>query len=144
MVLSRNFDIFVSALDNQQSQIVFTKTEVFITFVWNHTLPLMCDYKVVEMGITHSIYIPLTLIFLMFHRQWTNSGMVRIRRPAVLNLRNVTIGDVSVLWAVLNICKTSSLKIRQEFSAKQSMSPKGQPLLREQLDEAASCVRNIE
>ena len=26
MVLSRNFDIFVSALDNQQSQIVFTRT----------------------------------------------------------------------------------------------------------------------
>ena len=33
MVLSRNSDIFVSALDNQQLQIVFTKTEVFITFV---------------------------------------------------------------------------------------------------------------
>ena len=33
MVLSRNFDIFVSGLDNQQSHIVFTKTEVFITFV---------------------------------------------------------------------------------------------------------------
>ena len=70
--------------------------------------------------------------------------MLRIRRPAVLNLRNVTIGDVSVLWAVLNICRTSSQKIRQEFSTKQSVSPKGQPLLREQLDEAASCVRNIE
>ena len=70
--------------------------------------------------------------------------MVRIRRPAVFNLRNVTIGDVSVLWTVLNICKTSSLEIRQEFSTKQSMSPKGQPLLREQLDEAASCVKNVE
>ena len=33
MVLSRNFEIFVSDFDNQQSQIVFTKTEVFITFV---------------------------------------------------------------------------------------------------------------
>ena len=65
-------------------------------------------------------------------------------RPAVLNLRNVTIKNVNVLWAVLNICRTSSQKIRQEFSTKQSMSPKGQPLLREQLDEAASCVRNIE
>ena len=65
-------------------------------------------------------------------------------RPAVLNLRNVTIKDVNVLRAVLNICRTSSQKIRQEFSAKQSMLTKGQPLLREQLDEAASCVRNIE
>ena len=33
MVLSRNFDIFVSAFDNQQSQIVFTKTEVFVIVV---------------------------------------------------------------------------------------------------------------
>lgn len=70
--------------------------------------------------------------------------MVRIGRPAVLNLRGVAIGDVSVLWAVLGICETSGLKIGQEFSAGQSMSPKGQPLLREQLDEAASCVKNIE
>ena len=33
MVLSRNFDIFVSAFDNQQSQIVFTKTVVFVVVV---------------------------------------------------------------------------------------------------------------
>ena len=33
IVLSRNFDIFVSAFDNQQSQIVFTKTEVFVIVV---------------------------------------------------------------------------------------------------------------
>ena len=48
MVLFHNLklyiDISVSAFDNQQSQIVFTKTEVFVIFVGNHTQPLLCDY----------------------------------------------------------------------------------------------------
>ena len=48
MVLFHNLelyiDIFISAFDNQQSQIVFTKTEVFLIFVGNHTQPLLCDY----------------------------------------------------------------------------------------------------
>ena len=51
-------DIFVSAFDNQQLQIVFTKTGVFVIFVCNHTLPLLCDYIVVVIGITHSVYLP--------------------------------------------------------------------------------------
>ena len=67
---------------------------------------------------------------------------IRIERPAVLNLRNVTQGDVSVLWADLTFCKMSILKIRQESSAKQSMLPKGQRSQREQFDEALSCVTN--
>ena len=58
----------------------------------------------------------------------------------MLNLRNVTLGDVSVLWAVLTFCKMSSLKIRHESSNKQSMSPDGQRLQREQFDKAVSCV----
>ena len=33
MVLSRNFEIFVNAFNNQQSQVVLTKTEVFVIFV---------------------------------------------------------------------------------------------------------------
>ena len=67
---------------------------------------------------------------------------IRIKRFAVLNLRNVTHGDVSVLWADLTFCKMSSLKIRQESSAKQSMLPKGRRSQREQFDEALSCVTN--
>ena len=63
MVLSRNFEIFVNAFNNQQSQVVLTKTEVFVIFVWNRTLPLLCDYNVVEMGITHSIIFHLLLPF---------------------------------------------------------------------------------
>ena len=63
---------------------------------------------------------------------WLNK--VRIRR---LNLRKVTLGDVSVLWAVLTFVKT-----RQESRAKQAMSPKGQHSQREQFDEAVSCVTN--
>ena len=33
MFLSSDFDIFLSASDYQQSQIIFTKTEVFVNFV---------------------------------------------------------------------------------------------------------------
>ena len=69
---------------------------------------------------------------------------MRIGRPAVLNLRNVTLGDVSVLWAVSTFCEMSSLRIIQESSAKQSISPEGQRLQREQVDEAVSCVTNTE
>ena len=65
---------------------------------------------------------------------------VRIRRPAALNSGNVTLGDISVLCVVLTFCKTSNLKVRQEFSAKQTLSPNGQRLQREQFDEAVSCV----
>ena len=50
--------------------------------------------------------------------------MIRIRKPAVLSLH--------------------SLKITKEFSSKQTMSPKGQRLKREQFDEAVSCMTNIE
>ena len=41
----------------------------------------------------------------------------------------------------MTLCETSSLKISQEFSVKQSMSPKGQ---REQFDETVFCVTNTE
>ena len=33
MILSRNFEIFVNAFNNQQSQVVLTKTGVFVIFV---------------------------------------------------------------------------------------------------------------
>ena len=62
----------------------------------------------------------------------------------MLNLRNVTSGDVSVLWAVLTFYKMINLKIREEPSAKQSISPKGQFLQREQFDEAVTRVTNTE
>ena len=65
MILSRNGNVCRYfrkrlVLYNQQSQIVVTKTGVFVTFVCNHTLPLPCDYIVVVI-ITHSIYIPFIL-----------------------------------------------------------------------------------
>ena len=44
----------------------------------------------------------------------------------------------------MTLCETSSLKIRQEFSVKQSISPKGQRLKREQFDETVFCVTNTE
>ena len=44
----------------------------------------------------------------------------------------------------MTLCETSSLKISQEFSVKESMSPKGQPLKREQFDKTVFCVTNTE
>ena len=59
-------------------------------------------------------------------------------------MRNVALGDVSVLRAVLTFFKMISPKIRKESSAKQSMSPKEQRLQQKQFDEAVCCVTNTE
>ena len=47
-LLKMYIDIFVSTFDNQQSQIVFTETKIFVIFVCNHTKPLLCDYGCTE------------------------------------------------------------------------------------------------
>ena len=71
-------DIFVSAFDNQQLQIVFTKTGVFVIFVCNHTLPLLCDYIVVVTGITRSVYLPffLTIVTTWHSESFTFTKMI--------------------------------------------------------------------
>ena len=70
--------IFVSAFDNQQLQIVFTKTGVFVIFVCNHTLPLLCDYIVVVTGITRSVYLPffLTIVTTWHSESFTFTKMI--------------------------------------------------------------------
>ena len=73
-------DIFVSAFHNQQLQIVFTKTGVFVIFVCNHTLPLLCDYIVVVTGITHSVYLPffLTIVTTWHSESFTFTKMIMV------------------------------------------------------------------
>ena len=67
---------------------------------------------------------------------------------AVLNKKKifgrVLLGLQIVSLLVITFCEMSSLRIRQESSAKQSISPEGQRLQREQVDEAVSCVTNTE
>ena len=57
--------LFQSDFDNQQAQIAKTEVSIIFSVI---TLPLLCDCIVVEMGTTHSIYLPFIFtIFTTWH-----------------------------------------------------------------------------